>query len=287
MMDNSTSPLAVDKQRLSRKSWICGVCAMSAVVAAPPLAEVVLADDHAQERDIGKQVFDDLRKKNQIVDQSAYYPVVRAVGARVSQAAQPHWWTENFVIVKGAQANAFSVPGGWVYVNEALLKNAGNEDELASVLAHETGHIVLGHVMNRLRQAQRLNLLFTIASIFVRTQGQANVFNLAQFGANYGFLNFDRQQEYQADHQGVILAARANYNPWGMIWFFRTLKKLYGDAGFEQYVQDHPSTNDRIARIEHFFQSNPQLFAHWHDVAHSTSGLPTSGSNARLVIYNS
>lgn len=275
----------MDTPTFSRKSWLCGVCALGATVAAPPFAEVALADDHAQEIDIGRQVYADQRKQGLVIDASPYYPVLRAVGARISQAAQPHWWPMTFVIVKGQQANAFSVPGGWVYVNEGLLQHAGNEDELANVVGHETGHIVLGHVMNRLRQAQRLNLLFTLASLFVHTQGQATVFNLAQFGANYGFLNFDRQQEYQADHEGVILAARANYNPWGMIWFFRTLIKLYGNAGgFEAYVQDHPPTKDRIARIEQFFQANPQLFARWHDVAHSTSGLPTSGSNTRLII---
>jgi len=273
----------MDTSKLSRKSWICGVCAASAVVAAPPLAEVALADQ-SQERSIGRQVFDDQRKRGLVIENSQYYPILRAVGARISAAAQPHWWPMTFVIVKGQQANAFSVPGGWVYVNEGLLSHAGNEAELANVVGHETGHIVLGHVMNRLAQAQRLNLLFGIASLFVHTQGEANLFNLAQFGANYGFLNFDRQQEYQADHEGVILASRANYNPWGMIWFFRTLQKLYGDAGFEQFVQDHPATNERIARIQAFFRANPAEFGRWQDVAHSTSGLPTAGSNTRLIV---
>lgn len=269
---------------LSRKSWICGVCAASVAVAAPPFSSVALADDQAQEKSIGRQVFDDQVKRGLVINNSPYYPVLRSIGARISSAAQPHWWPMTFVIVKGKQANAFSVPGGWVYVNEALLAHAGNVDELANVVGHETGHIVLGHVMNRLRQAQRLNILFTIASIFVHTQGQATLFNLAQFGANYGFLNFDRQQEYQADHEGVILAARAGYNPWGMIWFFRTLQKLYGNAGFEQFVQDHPATDERIARIQAFFRSNPSQFGQWHDVSHSTSGLPTAGSNTRLIV---
>lgn len=272
--------------KTSRRSWICGVCALGASVAAPSLATPVLAaDPHAQEVSIGTQVYQQQRKQNLVIDQSPYYPVLRAVGAKISAAAQPHWWPSNFVIVKGTQANAFSVPGGWVYVNEGLLKNAENEDELANVVGHETGHIVLGHVMNRIAQANRLNILFSIASIFVHNQGEANVFNLAQFGANYGFLNFDRQQEYQADHEGVILASRAGYNPYGMIWFFRKLNKLYGNAGFEQYVQDHPATNERIARLQQFFHDDPAQFAHWHDVSHSLAGLPaTNTADARLML---
>jgi predicted Zn-dependent protease len=191
----------------------------------------------------------------------------------------------NLVVVKGTSANAFSVPGGWVYVNEALLRNAENEAELANVVGHETGHIVLGHVMNRLHQAQTLNIAFGIASLLVHSAGATNTFNLAELIAGYGFLNFSRQQEYQADHEGVILASRAGYNPWGMVWFFQRLEKLYGDAGFEQYVQDHPSTKDRVARIEGFFKSNPTQFARWSSQQIAQRGLPLAyGADARLQL---
>ncbi len=264
----------MNDRKFKRRTWICGVCALGAASSLPAFAQPVLADEQAQERSVGQQVYADQRKQNQILDQSPYYPIVREVGARIATAAQPHWWPMNFVIVKGAQPNAFSTPGGWVYVNEALLKNAANDDELANVLGHETGHIVLGHVMNRLRQAQNLNLLFAIGSLFVHSQGAANTFNLAQIGATYGFLNFSRQQEYQADHEGVTLASKANYNPWGMIWFFRTLSKISGtSSGFEQYVQDHPSTPDRIARVQQFFASDPAQFARWKDDKTVTAGL--------------
>ena len=270
---------------VTRTHFLCGVSGLAfsaaAIAAAPQLA---LADDHAQERSIGEQVYADQRKQGAIVDESPYYAVLRRLGARISDAAAPHWYTMKWVIVRGKQANAFSVPGGWVYVNEPLLKQAENEAELASVLGHETGHLVLGHVMNRIRQAQNLNILFTIASLFVHTQGAANAFNLAEFGAAYGFLNFDRQQEYQADHEGVILANRAALNPWGMVWFFQKLEKLYGDAGFEQFVRDHPSTKDRITRIESFFASDPTAFARWSNQLANTAGLSLNYTDAHLVL---
>jgi predicted Zn-dependent protease len=273
---------------LSRKCFLCGLSGIGLSAAAlATMPQVALADDHAQERSIGQQVFDDQRKQGLILDTSPYYEVLRATGQRISDAAQPHWYTMNWVIVKGKQANAFSVPGGWVYVTDSLLSQAQNGDELASVLGHETGHLVLGHVMNRLKQAQNLNILFAISSLFVRSQGAANLYNLAELGANYGFLNFSRQQEYQADHEGVILANKAQYNPWGMIWFFQKLEKLYGDVGFEQYVQDHPSTKDRISRIETFFKSEPAVYAKWPSALVAANGLPQGDPNARLVVYNS
>ena len=276
--------LHCDPKGLTRADLLRGMgaaaLATASVVALPSSA---LADEHDQERQIGQQVWNDLKSKGQIIDTSPYYPVLRAVGAKIAAVNQPRWYNQNFIIVKGNQANAFSVPGGNIYVNEALLKNAENEDELASVLGHETGHLVLGHVMDRIHKAQTAQIVGSLLSIFIRSQG---TFNLINFIGSYAFLNFSRAQEYQADHEGVILAGKASYNPWGMIWFFQKLEKLYGDAGFEQYVEDHPSTNDRIKRIEDFFASDPAQFGKWQNKMTSTSGLSTSNGSDAHLIYN-
>jgi len=274
-MNTTSSP------RVSRRCLLCGAGAFVALAALDGTLPAA-ADDHSQELQIGAQVYNQLRSQNQILDTSSYYPILRSIGEKISAAAQPHWYTMNFIVVKGAQANAFSVPGGNIYVNEALLKNAENDDELANVLGHETGHLVLGHVMDRLHKAQTANVIGNILSIFIRNADTATIVNML---GNYAFLNFSRAQEYQADHEGVILSSTAKYNPWGMIWFFRKLEKLYGDAGFEQYVQDHPSTNDRIARIEQFFKEDPTRFSAFADHMTSTSGLATSnGSDAKLIL---
>jgi predicted Zn-dependent protease len=267
---------------LSRRCLLCGAGAFAALAALPAGALPAAADAHDQERQIGQQVYDDQRKRGQILDTSPYYPVLRKVGANISQAAAPHWYRMNFIVVKGTSANAFSVPGGNIYVTDALLRDSENEEELASVLGHETGHLVLGHVMDRLHKAQTANIIGSILSIFIRNQTTATMLNLL---GNYAFLNFSRSQEYQADHEGVILANRAKYNPWGMVWFFQKLEKLYGNAGFEQYVQDHPSTADRVSRIEQFFNSDPAQFGKWSNKLTSKSGLATSSGSDNRLIY--
>jgi predicted Zn-dependent protease len=275
---------SVSSPRVSRRCLLCGAGAFVALAALDGRLPAA-ADQHVQERQIGAQVYNQLRSQNQILDTSSYYPILRSIGEKISAAAQPHWYTMNFIVVKGAQANAFSVPGGNIYVNEALLKNAENDDELANVLGHETGHLVLGHVMDRLHKAQTANVIGNILSIFIRNADTATIVNML---GNYAFLNFSRAQEYQADHEGVILSSTAKYNPWGMIWFFRKLNKLYGDAGFEQYVEDHPSTNDRIKRIEGFFGSDSAQFGAFKDQMTSTAGLATSnGSDAKLILSTS
>ena len=268
---------------LTRAGLLRGMGAL-ALTAASTMAvpRAAFADAHDQERQIGQQVYNDLKSKGQIVETSPYYSILRAVGDKIAAINQPRWYSQNWIIVKGAQANAFSVPGGNIYVTEALLKDAENQDELASVLGHETGHLVLGHVMDRIRKAQTAQIVGGLLGIFIHNAG---TYNLINFIGSYAFLNFSRAQEYQADHEGVILAGKANYNPWGMVWFFQKLEKLYGDAGFEQYVQDHPSTSDRIKRIEAFFSSDPSQFGKWSNKMTSTSGLSQSSTNTSLILH--
>jgi predicted Zn-dependent protease len=274
--------LADPHPTLSRRCLLCGAGALAALAALPAGALPAAADEHDQERQIGQQVYNDQKSKGLILQTSPYYSVLRKVGANISQAAAPHWYTMNFIIVKDTSANAFSVPGGNVYVTDTLLRDVENEEDLANVLGHETGHLVLGHVMDRLHKAQTANVIGSILSIFIRNQTTASVVGLL---GNYAFLNFSRAQEYQADHEGVILANKANYNPWGMIWFFQKLQKLYGNAGFEQYVQDHPSTDDRITRIEQFFNSDPAQFGRWQNTKTVTSGLSQSSSDNTLILH--
>ena len=269
--------------QLTRGDMLRGMGAAALVTATAALPAKALADAHDQERQIGQQVYSDLRNKGQILDSSTYYPVLRAVGDKIAAVNQPRWYNQNWLIVKGSQANAFSVPGGSIYVNEALLKNAENEEELANVLGHETGHLVLGHVMDRIHKAQTAQIVGGLLGIFIHNQG---TYDLVNFLGSYAFLNFSRAQEYQADHEGAILAGKANYNPYGMVWFFQKLEKLYGNAGFEQYVQDHPATNDRIARIEQFFKSDPSQFGKWQNKMTSSSGLSTSSGSDGRLIYN-
>jgi predicted Zn-dependent protease len=267
---------------LSRRCLLCGAGAFAALAALPAGALPAAADAHDQERQIGQQVYNDQRSKGLILNTSPYYATLSKIGARISQAAAPHWYTMNFIIVKDKSANAFSVPGGNIYVTDTLLRDVENEEELANVLGHETTHLVLGHVMDRIHKAQTANIIGTILSIFIRNQTTASVVNLL---GNYAFLNFSRSQEYQADHGGVILANKAGYNPWGMVWFFQKLEKLYGNAGFEQYVQDHPSTNDRIARIEQFFKSDPTQFGRWSAANTVMRGLVQSSTGNTLVLH--
>ena len=221
-------------------------------------------------------MYRDLVDKGQIVDDSPYAAVLQRVGRRIAAAAGKQWYTERFYVVRGNQINAFSAPGGLVFVNEGLLRGVDNVDELANVLGHETGHIVLGHVHARNNVQQQETFAKRIGGLFVHTTHAKNTYDIATGAANYAFLNFSRQQELAADEYGADLAAKAGYNPWGSVWFFQEVERVDGDAGYEKYLQHHPSTSDRIAKIETHFRAQPRRFAHFGAMPPSTAGLPTT-----------
>ena len=252
-----------------------GALALAAgVVLAFGAVDSARAGPHDDDTALGRSVYDDLKAKGQVVADSRYLPVLRRVGARVSAAAQPHWFTERFYVVRGNDVNAFSAPGGYVFVNEGLLRTVDDTNELANVLGHETAHLVLGHVQAAMQHQKRKKLVYNIGKVFASkgSQGTQNTFDVTTKMGNYSFLNFTRQQEYAADELGAKLAAKAGYNPWGTVWFFEQRQRLVGDAGYEQYVQQHPSSADRTEKIGRFLRGNP-AYARWKNKQPATSGL--------------
>ncbi|MGH7736491.1 MAG: M48 family metalloprotease [Candidatus Tyrphobacter sp.] len=236
--------------------------------------------DHSADIALGQKVLADLSAKHQIVTDSPYEAALRRVGARIALAAGPTWFTERFFVVRGNAINAFSVPGGYVFVDEGLLRSVDDADELAAVLGHETAHLVLGHVDEKLREQSRRkaagragHILGSVGSYFGYGQIETAA-NLSTSVAGYAFLNYTRQQEYAADQLGAAIAAKAGFNPWGSVWFQEEVEVLVGPGGFEQYVQHHPSVKDRIDRLRAYITSNPALFGRWHDLRPSATGLP-------------
>lgn len=254
---------------------LAALLALAATIALA-LASAGAAPARADQRDdaaLGASVYEDLKAKSQVVEGSPYVPVLRRVGDRIAAAVRPRGFTERFYVVRGNEINAFCAPGGYVFVNEGLLRTVGNADELAGVLAHETAHLVLGHPQADMPHGKR-GFIGSIGNVFSgkRARGSPNTFDLATKMGNYSFLNFTHEQEYAADALGAKLAAKAGYNPWGAVWFLGTIERLVGDVGFEQYVPQHPTASDRTDRIARELRADATL-AHWKNHPPASTGL--------------
>jgi len=241
-----------------------------ASVGVTQLTHVTAAFAALDEAEIGRQVFAQLRESGDLLFDSSYYEHLNEVGSVIAETARPRYeYPIRFYIVRGESANAFSVPGGNIYVNEPLLKLAKNKDELAGVLAHETGHMILHHVAKRMANGDKANAVATVGSILAHVFGGP----LGGAAADYGIgtaaakqdANLSSHIEAQADEEGARIVAATNvYNPYGMIWFFETMTATYG-PGTTNYFRDHPLDAARIADLQKELTDNPQIFGKFHN----------------------
>ncbi|HEY4442191.1 MAG TPA: M48 family metalloprotease [Candidatus Elarobacter sp.] len=226
-----------------------------------------LALDEAQ---VGHEVFAQLRDDGDLLFDSSYYEHLNEVGSVIADSVKSRYpYPIRYYIVRGDSANAFSVPGGNIYVNEPLLKLAKNRDELAGVLAHETGHMVLHHVAKHMAALQKKSTVASIGSILAQVVLGPIAGAAIDYGSQYAVAGSDAAQsrhiEAQADEEGArIIAATNTFNPWGMVWFFQIMSETYG-PGQATWLRDHPLDEQRIADLENQFHTNPDVFGKFKD----------------------
>jgi hypothetical protein len=157
-------------------------------------------------------------------------------------------------ILKDSQINSFATMGGFVYVNEGLIDFVQSDDELASVVGHETGHIERRHLLTSYSKAEILNILFGIASIFSPI--------IYEFGglAEAGLMaKVSREDEIQADRYGLQLMSRAGYDPESMVTMMAhlgVLQEEHSDA-VSKYLEDHPDPRARVAHLMGYPELDP------------------------------
>ncbi len=156
--------------------------------------------------------------------------------------------------------NAFSLPGGPLFVNTGAIDAADNEAQLAGVLAHEMSHVVLRHMTN---QASKRELVALPAVLAGAVAGHSLLGQLTQLGivftANSALLKFSRTDEAEADYNGAEMMADAGYNPIEMARFFEKLEDKAGrGAAIEQFLSDHPNPGNRIAAISDEVREMPR-----------------------------
>jgi Zn-dependent protease with chaperone function len=174
--------------------------------------------------------------------------------------------------------NAFSLPGGPIFVNTGAIAAAENEAQLAGVIAHEMSHIVLRHPTN---QASKRNLVALPALLAGALAGNSLLGQLAQIGigftANSALLKFSRTDEAEADYNGAQIMADAGYDPRELARFFQNLEAKSGRGDvLVQFLSDHPNPGNRAAATDEEVRQMPRRtyatdetgqFAHIRDLA--------------------
>jgi predicted Zn-dependent protease len=160
--------------------------------------------------------------------------------------------------VKDTSINAFALPGGFIGFHTGLLVSAESDSEVASVMGHETGHVLQRHLARQMDR-QATNTMIALAGLLLgalaasRNPGLAS--GLMQGGQAVAInnqLSYSRDAEREADRIGFQILAASGYDVNGAPGFFQRLQKATGimDSGVPSYVRTHPLTTDRIADMQ-------------------------------------
>jgi predicted Zn-dependent protease len=158
-----------------------------------------------------------------------------------------------FNILDSPIINAMALPGGYIYVTRGMLAHLNNEDQLASVLAHEIGHVAARHAARQAWQQQIGQGLLLGGALLGQVAGlpAQDILNLGGMAAQMLFLRYSREDELEADKLSAEYASLAGYDPRTVIPFFQTLNRIQEKEGqgMPNFLSTHPNPGDRIQRI--------------------------------------
>lgn len=214
-------------------------------------AFVPASDD--DEAEIGLEAAAVLLGAAPMVDDAALQGYVNRVGRWVAMQSERPELPWRFAVLDDPDINAFAAPGGYVFITKGLLVRLRSEAELAAVLGHEVAHVTEKHHLVAIRKQARGRLLGMAASLALENEGHDSeqVAALVSGAKNIYSKGLDRKDEYQADRIGVVLAARAGYDPYALQAVLQALDRLNPDSSqLSLLFKTHPRPADRLEKLD-------------------------------------
>lgn len=201
------------------------------------------------ENRIGRQIAGNLLGAVPLVRDDALQRYVNLVGNWVALQSGRNDVTWRFGVLDTEDINAFAAPGGYVFVTKGLYRLLNNEAELAGVLGHEIAHVAQKHHLKVLKQSTLIGALGQAASN--KAQGSDQIVqNLIGNGAEIMARGLDKDAEFEADRIGMVFAARAGYDPWGLPTVLQDMAGLPAkDNRTSLLYKTHPHPADRLAAL--------------------------------------
>jgi predicted Zn-dependent protease len=217
--------------------------------------------------------------------------LVEKIGGKIAGAVESYFkvtgqeallssYKWEFNLIEEPQVNAFCMPGGKIVVYTGILPYTQDETGLAVVLGHEVGHAIAKHANERMSQQMALEYGGTaVGAALGKTSSTVQSIGSVVYGLGTQFgvtLPFNRKQELEADHLGLVLMAIAGYNPNEAIPFWERMSKQNGNS--LEFLSTHPSDNTRITEIR---KELPEALEYYNTIwgNGAPAASPSSNSN--------
>ena len=215
-----------------------------------------------QEYEIGLQVINELRDAGVILDDPLLQQYIQDVGHQLSSHSDNPTLNFGYYLIDDDDINATTLPGGFIVVNSGLFLLTDSEDELAGVMAHETGHVTQRHLSRQLedqRDRSFLNIATMLAAVLAASRSSDPDVAIGAIATAQGSIiqheiNYTRGDESEADRVGMATLARAGFQPQGMVDFFSKLHSTYSSINgvdkIPEFLMDHPLDLTRMADLQ-------------------------------------
>jgi predicted Zn-dependent protease len=211
---------------------------------------------------IGRDLAATLLGAAPLVSDARMQRYVNNVGRWIASQSERPDLPWQFGVLDAPQLNAFAVPGGTIFITRGLLDRMRNEAELAGVLGHEITHVVKKHHLKAIQKGAMSALAGDALSMAVKDKSAAANEKLVSFGKEMYSRGLDKGDEFEADRLGVVLAARAGYDAYGLPSVLQTLQAMNAqDSGLALMFKTHPAPAERLDALGEKMQPTLDRYA--------------------------
>lgn len=224
----------------------------------------VLLSSEQSENEMGLTAYQEVLKSEPLTKNEKTTEIVRRIGQRIAAVANRPDFDWEFNVIESETQNAFCLPGGKVAVYTGILPVCENEAGLAVVMSHEVAHAIARHGGERMTYETAKNAGKSALSYFMQKQDeQKQKIVLAAYGggAQYGvILPFSRKHEMEADQIGIMLMAKAGYDPSEAPVFWERFSGVKPGGAPMEWMSTHPADARRSAALRELLPEAMSLY---------------------------
>ena len=217
-----------------------------------------------EETELGRRFLISITSHYEPSDYPYIVQYINDLGRYLGHQIEVPYFPLNFYVIKENSLNAFAAPAGHVFIFSGMINAMDNVDELASILAHELGHVSARHLASRVERSKKIGIATMagiLAGILAGGKAAGALVTSSIAAGIQAELGYSREDERQADQLGFKYTRISGFDPKGMITVLKKIQmeRWYGRGGIPPYLLTHPGAPERMANIEAMLQGYKKM----------------------------